>query len=76
VAACDSQRRCRKWECEHCGPIRSGDEYRKLLENLLAYGGSVVLIAVTAPGASVLPWTYGRAKAVGRTVIQARTGVG
>ncbi|MGZ8740790.1 MAG: hypothetical protein ACXWZ8_09375 [Gaiellaceae bacterium] len=30
--------------------------FRKLLDNLIAYNGAVVLIAVTAPGADVLPW--------------------
>ncbi len=56
MATCTSLRRCRRWSCEHCGPIRSGDEFRKLLDNLIAYGGNVVLVAVTAPGAAVLPW--------------------
>ena len=55
-AACEPKRRCRKWSCGHCGPIRAGDDFRKLLENLLAYRGEVVLIAVTAPGQDVLPW--------------------
>lgn len=66
MAPCDSQRRCRRWECVHCGPIRAGDEHRKFLENLLAYGGPVVLIAVTAPGSEVLRWDERICEARGR----------
>jgi hypothetical protein len=34
-----------------------GDEFRKFHDNIKAYGGSVVLVAVTAPGADEgLPW--------------------
>jgi hypothetical protein len=53
---CSSARRCRKWSCSHCGPIRSGDEFRKFKDNLSAYGGRIMLVAVTGPGADVLPW--------------------
>jgi hypothetical protein len=38
-----------------CGPIRSGDEYRKFLDNIREHG-RVVLISLTGPGADVLPW--------------------
>jgi hypothetical protein len=37
-----------------CGPVRSGDEYRKFLENIRAHG-RVVLVSVTGPGDDVLP---------------------
>src|SRR5215218_1138935 len=53
---CSSRRRCRKRSCAHCGPIRADDEWRKFHDNLVAYGGGVVLVAVTAPGADDLPW--------------------
>src|SRR5215210_5955995 len=56
ASGCSSRRRCRKRSCGHCGPIRAGDEWRKLHDNLVAYGGAVVLVAVTAPGADDLPW--------------------
>jgi hypothetical protein len=45
---CSSQRRCRKRECDHCGPIRAGDEYRKFVVNIEHYGGRVLVVAVTA----------------------------
>jgi hypothetical protein len=47
---CEPGRRCRRWSCEHCGPLRAGDEHRKFQDNITAYGGLVVLVAVTAPG--------------------------
>lgn len=53
---CVSTRRCRKWTCGHCGPIRAGDEFRKFRDNLVAYNGRIMLVAVTGPGADVLPW--------------------
>src|SRR5215211_9186427 len=53
---CSSRRRCRKRSCGHCGPIRADDEWRKFHDNLVAYGGAVALVTVTAPGADVLPW--------------------
>ena len=40
---CSSGRRCRRRWCAVCGPIRRGDEYRKFRDNLIAYGGRVVL---------------------------------
>ena len=34
-----------------------GDEFRKFHDNIRAYGGNVILAAVTAPGADEgLPW--------------------
>jgi hypothetical protein len=54
---CEPRRRCRRWSCDHCGTIRAGDEHRKFQDNIAAYGGRVVLVAVTAPGAGEgLPW--------------------
>ena len=56
AARCSSKRRCRSWSCKPCGPIRSGDEFRKFRDNLVAYGGRIMLVAVTGPGKDVLPW--------------------
>src|SRR5215213_1690028 len=53
---CSSRRRCRKRSCGHCGPIRADDEWRKFHDNLVAYGGAVALVSITAPGADDLPW--------------------
>jgi hypothetical protein len=53
---CSAERRCRRRECDHCGPIRADDERRRFIENLLAYGGRVALVAVTAAGLELLPW--------------------
>ncbi len=53
---CRPERRCRGRRCETCGPIREGDDFRKFRDNLLAYGGRVLLISVTPPGADLLPW--------------------
>src|SRR5579884_2842886 len=55
-SVCWAGRRCRRRSCAHCGPIRAGDEFRKFLDNIRAYGGRVVLVAVTAPGKDKLPW--------------------
>lgn len=60
MAACSSARRCRSRLCSHCGPIRAGDEYRKFHDNIAAYGGRVILVAVTGPGDDVLPREEGR----------------
>lgn len=68
ATGCLPLRRCRRWSCDHCAPIRSGDEYRKLLTNLLHYGGRVVVIAVTAPGQKVLPWDTGHCSGLGQHV--------
>ena len=63
--ACSARRRCRRRSCEHCGPQRRRDEARKFGENIAAYGGRVVLVAVTAPGADVLPWDERRCSVEG-----------
>ena len=48
---------CRRRRCPGYSRLWAGDQRRKLVENLAAYEGeSVVLLAVTAPGADQLPW--------------------
>jgi hypothetical protein len=50
---------CRRRKCPGYAPLWAGDQRRKLFENLSAYtdgNGSVLLGAVTPPGAQVLPW--------------------
>jgi hypothetical protein len=43
-----------------------GDQRRKLVENLAVYeGGSVVVLAVTAPGADELPWDESHCRPLG-----------
>ena len=60
---------CRRRTCRGYAPLWAGDQRRKLFENLAAYeGGEVVVLAVTAPGASQLPWDEGRCREVGRHV--------
>lgn len=82
---CLPERRCRLRECEHCGPIRAGDEYHRFKANIDHYGGRVKIVAVSAPGQDVLPWDDGmedvyveggsRAlRRVGRFVVDRRTG--
>lgn len=61
---CRPDRRCRRRDCPNCGPIRSGDEYRKFLENIREHG-RVVLISITGPGADVLPWDSERRHVIG-----------
>lgn len=55
MSSCSPARRCRQRTCPVCGPIRAGDEFRKFHDNIAAYGGRVVLVAVTGPGDDVLP---------------------
>jgi hypothetical protein len=63
---CRPGRRCRRRSCDYCGPLRVGDEYRKFRENIAAYGGRVVLVAVTGPGAAEgLPWDPDRCEVLG-----------
>ena len=63
---CRSGRRCRHRSCDYCGPLRAGDEYRKFQDNIAAYGGRVVLVAVTGPGAAEgLPWDPDRCEIKG-----------
>jgi hypothetical protein len=47
---------CKRRTCPACGPRWARDWYRCLLENLRAYGGPVVMVSVTPPGAPALPW--------------------
>ena len=48
---------CRRRQCPGYAPLWAGDQRRKLFDNLGAYdGGNVVVLAVTGPGAEVLPW--------------------
>jgi hypothetical protein len=69
ASGCSSRRRCRKRLCGHCGPIRADDEWRKFHDNLVAYGGAVALVSVTAPGAEDLPWD---ANVCGATITSTR----
>lgn len=56
MSACVPERRCKRRECDHCGPIRAGDEFHRFKANIEAYGGPILVVAITAPGADVLPW--------------------
>ncbi len=57
---------CRRRRCPGYAPLWAGDQRRKLFENLTAYeGGSVVVLAVTAPGQEVLPWDEAHCRALG-----------
>ena len=57
---------CRTRRCPGYAPLWAGDQRRKLFDNLSAYeGGHVVLLAVTAPGADVLPWDKAHCAALG-----------
>lgn len=47
--------RCKSRRCPSCGVLWAGDTRRKLLANTEAYGGSVALVTVTAPGSQQLP---------------------
>lgn len=59
MSRCVAERRCKRRECDHCGPIRAGDEFHRFKANIEAYGGPILVVAITAPGADVLPWqTY------------------
>lgn len=48
-------RRCGRWDCVGCGPLREGDQRGVLLSNLTEYGGDTWMLTVTAPGDDVLP---------------------
>lgn len=56
---CSPDRRCRRRDCDHCGPQRHRDERRKFLENIRAHG-RVILVSITGPGKDVLPMMHGR----------------
>ena len=47
--------RCRSRRCPSCGLLWAGDTRVKLLANIAAYGGDVVMVTATAPGAKRLP---------------------
>jgi hypothetical protein len=47
---------CKSRRCPEYSHTWAGDVRQKLFQNLGAYGGEVLLSAVTAPGADVLPW--------------------
>jgi len=60
---------CRRRRCPGYAPLWAGDQRRKLFENLAAYeGGNVVVLAVTGPGADVLPWDEKHCRALGEHV--------
>lgn len=57
---------CRRRRCPGYSRLWAGDQRRKLVENLAAYEGeSVVLLAVTAPGADQLPWDEDHCRPLG-----------
>ena len=58
-------RSCRRRQCRGYAPLWAGDQRRKLFENLSAYDGECVVLAVTAPGADQLPWDARHCQAVG-----------
>lgn len=47
---------CKAWDCPVCGPKRHRDAYTCIAAALASYGGDVVMLTVTAPGAPRLPW--------------------
>jgi hypothetical protein len=51
---------CRRRSCPYCGPRWAKDWGRALRVNLVEYGGPVMMIAITAPGADRLPWACSR----------------
>lgn len=62
VGACPQPRwrdgrayRCRSRRCPSCGLLWAGDARRKLLANVTAYGGDVIVVAQTGPGRDRLP---------------------
>jgi hypothetical protein len=56
---------CRSRRCPEYGPIWAGDQRQKLFRNLETLPGDILLSAVTAPGASVLPWDTQQCAALG-----------
>jgi hypothetical protein len=52
-------------KCPEYSRVWAGDQRRKLFANLEAYGGEVLMSAVTAPGANVLPWDESVCAALG-----------
>lgn len=49
--------RCWKDHCESCGPLKAGDNWKKAVVNINAYGGSVRIVTLTPPGRDLLPWS-------------------
>ena len=47
---------CRSRRCPEYGPVWAGDQRQKLFRNLETLPGDILLSAVTAPGAELLPW--------------------
>jgi hypothetical protein len=47
---------CRSRRCPEYGPVWAGDQRQKLFRNLEVLEGTILLSAVTAPGADALPW--------------------
>lgn len=62
---------CRRRQCCGYAPLWAGDQRRKLFENLGAYAGECVVLAVTAPGADQLPWDAKHCQARGETMCTA-----
>ena len=56
---------CRRRRCPGYAPLWANDQRRKLFDNLGAYDGSVVVLAVTGPGADQLPWDEKHCRALG-----------
>lgn len=47
---------CKKRVCPICGVRWARNWFQAMVANLTAYGGPVVLVSLTAPGAEQLPW--------------------
>ena len=56
---------CRRRRCPGYARVWAGDQRRKLFENLTAYDGSVVVLAVTPPGRDTLPWDDAHCRRLG-----------
>jgi integrase len=56
---------CRSRRCPEYGPIWAGDQRQKLFRNLETLPGDILLSAVTAPGAGLLPWDAQQCAALG-----------
>lgn len=46
--------RCKSRKCPECGQLWAGDQRRRLVANLDAYDGPVMMATITAPGSEVL----------------------
>ncbi len=56
---------CRSRRCPEYGPVWAGDQRQKLFRNLETLPGNILLSAVTAPGAGLLPWDTQQCAALG-----------